>query len=78
MIKEGVKYDLCQLMLDELMVNLEKIKGDRKGTFQYGSLFIYLLLFFLNKIPGSGRKQWAFDMFVGKPIQNSLIELGEN
>lgn len=33
MIKENEKYDLCQWMCDEIMLNLGKIKGGKKGVF---------------------------------------------
>lgn len=66
MVKENVKYDLCQWIYDELILNLEKIKGEKKGTFQYGNLIVYLMVFFLNEMLGSGKRQWAFDIPVGK------------
>lgn len=47
MVKEDAHYDLCNIMLKELMTNLKKIKEDKKNTFQYGSFIIYLVFYLL-------------------------------
>lgn len=78
MVKENEKYDLFQWMCDELISNLVNIKGDKKGTFRYGNLIVYLMLFFLNEIPRSGNKQWAFDILVRKYIKDALRNLGQD
>lgn len=61
MVKEDAHYDLCSIMLEELMTNLQKIKQDKKNTFQYGSFVICLVFYFLGTVPDSGKVQWAFD-----------------
>lgn len=51
-----MKYDLCDWMRSELMLNLGKIKGIKKCTFRYGNLIVCLMLYFLNELPGIGKK----------------------
>lgn len=65
-------------MCDELISNLGKIKGDKKGTFRYGNLIVYFMLFFLNEISRFGKRQWAFDIPVGKQIKDALRNLGQD
>lgn len=48
MVKNNVKIDLCEWLKDELMANLEKIKGDKKRTFWYGNLLVFFMLHFLK------------------------------
>lgn len=55
MVKEDTHYDLCSVLLEELMINLKKIKQDKKHVFKFGSLVIYLELYFLNQILGTDR-----------------------
>lgn len=38
MVKEDTHYDLCSVMMKELMTNLHKIKQDKKNTFWYDLL----------------------------------------
>lgn len=78
MIKENENYDLFQWMCDELILNLGKIKGEKKGVFRYGNLVVCLMLFFLNETPGSGKRQWAFNILVGKQIKDGLRNLGQD
>lgn len=78
MIKENEKYDLCHWMGDEFMLNLGKIKGEKKGVFWYGNLIVFLMLFFLNETPGSGKRQWDFDILIGKQIKDALRNLGHD
>lgn len=47
-----MRYDLCTVLLNELISNLNKIKQDKKHTFRYGTLLIFLALYFLNDILG--------------------------
>lgn len=63
-------------MLDELLINLGNIKGEKKGTFWYGNLLVFLILYFLNDTPGSGRRQWAFDIPVERRLKQSIVALG--
>lgn len=66
MIKENEKLDLCQWMCNEFIINLWKIKGEKKGIFWYGNLVVCLMLFFLNELPRTDKTQWAFDILVMK------------
>lgn len=45
MLKEDKRYDLCEVLLNELMSNIKKIKQDKKHVFKFGSLIICLELF---------------------------------
>lgn len=71
-----MKLDLCGWMLDELLINLGKIKGEKKRTFRYGNLIGCLMLFFMNDTPNFGKRQWAFDILVGRQLKNSTATLG--
>lgn len=53
-LKETKKYDLCGLLLSEIMRNLKKIKQDKKHVFKFGSLIVCLAFYFLNEIPRVG------------------------
>lgn len=75
MVKEDAHYDLCSVLLEELMINLKKIKQDKNNVFKYGSLVICLALYFLNHIPGIGRVQWAFDRPVAQQIKQGRDRL---
>lgn len=66
MMRENIKLYLCDWRLEELLINLGKIKGEKKGIFWYGNLLVFLMLYFLNHTPGTGRKQWDFDIPVGR------------
>lgn len=76
MLRNNVKYDLCEWMRSELMLNLKKIKGTKKGTFRYGNLIVYLMLYFLNELPSLGKKQWDHDILVGMQIKMAITGLG--
>lgn len=76
MIRDNVKLDLCGWILDELLISLGKTNGDKKGTFQYGNLLVCLMLYFLNDTPGSSKKQWAFDIPIGRQLKQSIAALG--
>lgn len=65
MLRNNVKYDLCEWMRSELMLNLGKIKGIKKGTFRYGNLIVCSMLYFLNNLPDIEKKQWSHDILVG-------------
>lgn len=45
-LKEGKRYDLCLVLLSELLSNLKKIKQDKKHVFKFGSLIVCLALYF--------------------------------
>lgn len=75
-MRENEKIDLHGWMLDELLINLGKIKGEKKGTFQYGNLIVHLMLFFINETPNFRKRQWAFDIPVGRQLKQSIATLG--
>lgn len=55
------------------MSNLKKIKQDKKHAFKYGTLLIFLALYFLNEIPSvKGKVQWAYDRLVAMQIKEGL------
>lgn len=56
MLKNNGKYDLCEWLRSELMLNLGKIKGVKKGTFRFGNLIVCLMLYFMNELVGLGKK----------------------
>lgn len=58
------------------MLNLKKIKGTKECTLRYGNLIVCLMLYFLNELPGLGKKQWAHDILVGMQIKKSITGLG--
>lgn len=57
MINNDGKYDLCEWLRSKLMINLGKIKGVKKGTFRFGNLNVYLMLYFMNELPHLGKKR---------------------
>lgn len=71
-----MKLDLCGWMVDELLINLGKIKGEKKGTFQYGNLIVFLMLVFMNDTPDFGKRKLAFDIPVGRQLKQSISALG--
>lgn len=50
-IKEDKLYDLCEVLMSELMSNLNKIKQDKKHVFNFGTLIVCLAFYFMNEIP---------------------------
>lgn len=76
MMRENVKLDLCSWMLDELLINLGKIKGEKKGTFWYDNLIVFLMLYFMNDTPNFGKRQWEFDILVRRQLKQSIAALG--
>lgn len=78
MLKEDKRYDLCTTLLNELLSNLKKIKQDKKNTFKYGKLFIFLALYFLNEIPSiNGKVQWVYDIPMAMQIKGGLWGVGD-
>lgn len=75
MMRENEKLDLYGWMLDELLINLGKIKGEKKGTFRYGNLIVHLILFFMNETPIFGKRRWAFDIPVWRQLKQSIATL---
>lgn len=76
MMRENEKLDLYGWMWDELLINLGKIKGEKKGTFRYANLIVCLILFFINETLSFGKRQWAFDIPVRRQLKQSIATLG--
>lgn len=66
MVKKNAKIDICEWLKDELLDNLKKIKGDKKGTFHFGNLLVYSMLYFTYEIPDIGHKDFAYDIPIGR------------
>lgn len=77
MLKDDKRYDLCGVLLSEIMSNLKKIKEDKKHVFKFGSLIVCLALYFLNEISEIGMVQWAYDKPVVVQIKEGLQGLGD-
>lgn len=77
MLKEDKRYDICGVLLSELMGNLKKIKQDKKHVFKFCSLIVYLALHFLNEIPIIGKVQLAYDKLMAIQIKEGLQGLGD-
>lgn len=45
MVNSNAEIDICEWLKDELIDNLKKIKGEKKGTFKFGNLLVCLLLY---------------------------------
>lgn len=78
MILNNAKIDICEWLKDELLENLHKIKGDKKGTLKFGSLIVCLMLYFLKEIPGVGHKDFAYDTSIGKQIKEAITSMGSD
>lgn len=78
MVKADAHYDLCSVMLKQLMTNMQKIKQEKQNTFQYDSFIICLVFYFLGTVPGFGKTQWAFDRPVATQITQILDRQEEN
>jgi len=53
MLRENADYDLCDLLLNQLLENLQKIKKDKKNSFKYACLILCLFFYYMNELPGS-------------------------
>lgn len=78
MIKDNAKIHVCEWLKDELINNLGKIKKDKKGTFRFGKLLVYLMLHIKKQVPDIGNKNIGFDIPVGKQLSDLLNNMGEN
>lgn len=78
MLKEDKRYDLCTVLLNELLSNLKKIKQDKNHTFKFGTLIICLALYFMNEIPDvQGKVQWAYDKLVAMQIKEGIMGISD-
>jgi len=78
MLRKNADYDLCQLLLNQLMENLQKIKKDKKNSFKYGGLILCLFFYFMNELPGSNGWVWENDRPIAIQIRDYLHGLGDN
>lgn len=76
-LKENKLYDLCGVLLSELMSNMKKIKQDKKHVFKFGTLIIFLAFYFMNEIPSICKIQGAYDKLVEVQIKEALQGLGD-
>lgn len=76
MVKNNAKIDICEWLKDELIENLDKIKGDKKGTFRFGNLIVCLMLYFSKEIPGIGQRDFAYDISARKHIKEAITDMG--
>jgi len=76
MLRKNVDYDLCELLLSQLMENLQKIKKDKKNSFKYGGLILCLFFYFMNEMPRSSGWVWQNDRPVVIQIRDYLHGLG--
>lgn len=66
MVNDNARIDVCEWLKDELIDNLKKIKGDKKGTFRFGNLLVCLMLYITKQVHCIGRRDFGFDILVGK------------
>lgn len=78
MVKNNAKIDVCESLKDELIDNVGKIKKDKKGTFKFDNLLVYLMLHITKQVPDIGSKNLSFDISVGKQLSDLLNNMGEN
>lgn len=50
-IKEDATYDICEMIKSQFMVNMERIKKDKKQSFKYGSLLVCIFFYVQNFFP---------------------------
>lgn len=63
-IKEDTTCDVCEMIISQFLVNMERIKKDKKKSFKYGSLLVYIFFYVQIFFPGKGNIVWSED----KPI----------
>lgn len=78
MVNNNARIDVCEWLKDELIDNLKKIKGDKKGTFRFGNLILCLMLYITKHVPDIGKKYFGFDISVGKQLLDLLNNMGDN
>lgn len=76
MVNNDAKIDVCEWLKDELIDNLKKIKGDKKGTFRFGNLLVCLMLYLTKQVPGIGKKDFGYDILVGKQLFDIFTGMG--
>lgn len=78
MVNHDDKIDVCEWLKDELIDNLKKIIGDKKGTFKFGNLLVCLMLYLTKEVPGIGRKYFGYDIQVGKRLLDIFTRMETN
>lgn len=78
MVNDNKRIDVCEWLKDELIDNLKKIKGDKKGTFRFGNFLVCLILYITKEVPDIGKKDFGFDIPIGKQLLDILNNMGEN
>lgn len=76
MVNNDAKIDVCEWLKDELIDNLKKIKGDKKGTFRFGNLLVCLILYLTKEVPCIGKKDFGYDIPVGKQLLDIFTSMG--
>lgn len=76
MVNNDAKIDVCEWLKDELIDNLKKIKGDKKGTFRFGNLLVCLILYLTKEVPSIGKKDFGYDIPVGKQLLEIFTGMG--
>lgn len=78
MVNSNTNIDICEWLKNELINNLKKIKGDKKGTFRFGNLLVCLMLYITKEVRSIGRKEFGFDIPVGKQLLDILTSMGDD
>lgn len=76
MVNNDAKIDVCEWLKDKLIDNLQKIKRDKKGTFRFGNLLVCLMLYLTKAVPGIGKKDFGYDIPIGKQQLDIFIGMG--
>lgn len=77
MMRENIKYDLCELPQSELINNIKKIKENKKHPFKLGTLLLCLFFYLMKEVLSVGPVQWAFDRPIGVQIWEHQYNFGE-
>lgn len=78
MLKENVDYDLAEALREQLILNLELIKKDKRQKFKFGQLIIGLFFYFQNFFLIIGDIQWSVDTSAMLLIKNNIKMLGND
>lgn len=58
MVKENVKYNLCEVLAQQFLENVKLVKKDRTKTFIFGSLLMHMFIHIEHKFPGLHPSGW--------------------
>lgn len=76
MTKIGKDYDLCELLRQEVLKNIELTKNNGYA-FCFGSLIVCLAFYFLNLLPMKENVVWDENLPIGKQIKRCLDNLND-